>query len=468
VPAVAREVTLLYETSARLCSPNNHNQEEIMAKSKNTDDLRYAPLGRHLRSLSPSQTGVTLAFDEIEAILGATLPPSAFRHRQWWANQSTGSRAPHWDAAGFKVDTVDAARRLVRFVRKDEIARLPRALSLQEVVTEVNEGALTRRIGKMQEWRKQQRGFTKLPSATLFYSKVDETRDWAFHVGGLSELQFNVGFEPVDGKRMFRHGVAFSLQTTREMPDIDPLVPKIARFNEYLRIYPDAFEELSMWHWMPGDERSANYTVAPIPDELVARGMFIFIGALQSAEAIDVDWILDDFERLLPLYEYVEGTSAFPKLTREKKSFIWTPGNKARAPRTTYERSAQSVDKALRHNLIQSALFDYLEEIHGEDNTSGEQDYGNGTHVDVSVKTGDSYVYYEIKTGLSAQSCIREAFGQLMEYSYWPGAQQADRLVIVGEAPYDKDAKTYIKKLRAEFSLPIEYQQFDMKVGKLI
>ncbi|WP_116807315.1 hypothetical protein [Steroidobacter cummioxidans] len=99
---------------------------------------------------------------------------------------------------------------------------------------------------------------------------------------------------------------------------------------------------------------------------------------------------------------------------------------------------------------------------------SGEQEYGNGTRVDVSVKDGDSYVYYEIKTGLSAQSCIREALGQLMEYSYWPGAQQAERLIVVGEATYDKDAKAYIKRLRTEFCLPIEYQQFDMKLGRLI
>lgn len=439
-----------------------------MAKPRETDDLRYAPLGRHLRALPASQSGITLSFDEIETILGATLPPSAFKHRQWWANQSGGSRAPHWDAAGFKVDSVDSTRRLVRFVRKNEIAKPPRALSLQEVVTEVNEGALARRIGKVQQWRKDRRGFTKLPSATLFYSKVDKDRDWAFHVGGLSELQFNVGFEPVDGTRTFRHGVAFSLQPTREMPDIDPMVPKIARFNEYLRIYPDAFEELSMWRWPPDDERSANYAVAPIPDELVVRGMFIFVGALQPANAVDVDWILEDFERLLPLYEFVEGTESFPKLTRQKKGFAWAPGNKARVARTRYERSAQTVDKALRHNLVQDALFQHLEGIHGAENTSGELDCGNGTPVDVVVREKDRYIYFELKIGLSAQSCIREAIGQLMEYSYWPGAQQADRLVVVGEPEYDKDAKAYIKKLRKDFSLPIEYRQFDMKAGRLI
>jgi hypothetical protein len=40
-------------------------------------------------------------------------------------------------------------------------------------------------------------------------------------------------------------------------------------------------------------------------------------------------------------------------------------------------------------------------------------------------------------------------------------------LVIVGEPVYDADAKTYIRKLRKEFSLPIEYQQFDVESGRL-
>ena len=217
------------------------------------------------------------------------------------------------------------------------------------------------------------------------------------------------------------------------------LVPKIKRFNEYFRIYPDAFEGLSMWHWGPGDERSDNAEVAPIPDKLVERGVFIFIGTLQPAEAVDIGWILDDFERLLPLYKYVEGTETFPKQAQTKRGFQWSPGNKARVARTAaYERNAQTVDKSLRHNIVQAALFEYLEELHGEDNASGEQDCGNGTPIDVAVRDGDRFVYYELKTGLSAQSCIREAIGQLMEYSYWPGAQKADKLIVVGEAAFEK------------------------------
>lgn len=339
-------------------------------------------------------------------------------------------------------------------------------MTLQEIVTEVNDAARALPIGELQEWRRVNLGFRRLPSASPFYITVKEGRDWVFHVGGLSELQFNLGFEEFTGVRIFRHGVAFSLQTTREMPTIEPLIPKIERFNEYLRVYPEAFEGLTMWHWSKGI-RSSEYAVSPIPSEMVKVESFVFVGTKQPPRSIDIDWILDDFDRLLPLYKYVEGAAQFPR-AMEPRPFEWAPGNKARAARTVYERSAQKVDKSLRHNVVQAALFNHLEQLHGADNTSGEQDCGKGTLIDVAVKTASGYIYYEIKTGLSAQSCIREALGQLMEYSYWPGSQKAITLVVVGEPPYDKDAKAYIRKLRKEFSLPIEYQRFDMDALRLV
>src|SRR5690606_28725462 len=194
-------------------------------------------------------------------------------------------------------------------------------------------------IGSLQQWRKDRYGMARLAASTLFYSTVEEDRDYAYHVGGQGEMQFNVGFEDVEGVYTFRHGVAFSLQPTQERPDVTPLFPKIERFNEYLRIYPNRFDGLVMWHWQD-DRRSTNYAVSPVPDHLLRAPTFIFIGAQQRAEEINVNLILDDFDRLLPLYEYVEGTASFPTLERERKGFEFVPGNKARAARTSYERSA--------------------------------------------------------------------------------------------------------------------------------
>ena len=432
------------------------------------DRKKYKPLRGYLAALPPTTNERTLSFDQVAQIIGDPLPPSATTHRQWWSNQEGGSRAPHWRAAGFKVDHVDLKRQIVRFNRVTPIKELPRALTLEEVITEANERAHGRPFGGLPEWRKAHKGMKSLPG-TPFYSGVKkEDRHYVFHVGGLNELQFNLGFEDVHGVTIFRHGVAFSLQTTRDLPSIDPFRPKIVRFNEYLHIYPEAFAGLEMWNWSDGS-RSDNYPVAPIPDSQVKEKTFLFVGRLQPANAILVSTILDDFDRLLPLYEFVEGTATFPVRAPEsrRKGFVWSPGNKARVTGTTFERSAQTVEKSLRHNQIQAALFEHLKSLCG-DSVSGEQSTADGTYIDAAVRQGGEYTYYEIKTGLSAQSCIREALGQLLEYSYWPGAQSATRLVIVGESRLDKYAKAYLETLRKQFSLPVEYRRFDMNSSRFV
>ncbi|MGH2403364.1 MAG: hypothetical protein ACRDGN_02765, partial [bacterium] len=62
--------------------------------------------------------------------------------------------------------------------------------------------------------------------------------NYAFHVGGRTELQFNIGEEERDGQAVVRHGVAFSLELSQSLPSIEPLLPKIARFNDYVRERP--------------------------------------------------------------------------------------------------------------------------------------------------------------------------------------------------------------------------------------
>jgi hypothetical protein len=438
----------------------------VMPDSK--DSRKYEPLREYLTELSQNIYETTLSFEQVAQIIGDMLPPSAYTYREWWSNQEGGSRAPHWRAAGFKVDHADLKRQIVRFKRIVTVKELPRALTLQEIVTEVNERAQGRPFGNLPEWRKAHKGMKSLPGTPFYSGLKKEDRGYVFHVGGLSELQFNLGFEDVRGITTFRHGVAFSLQTTRDMPTIDSLVPKIARFNEYLHIYHEDFAGFEMWNWSDGS-RSDNYPIAPIPDSQVKEHTFIFLGRLQPANAIHVGMILDDFDRLLPLYEFVEGTATFPARAPEsrRKGFVWSPGNKARVTGTTFEHSAQTVDKSLRHNQIQSALFEHLKSIYG-DSVSGEQPTADGTYIDVAVRQGSEYAYYEIKTGLSAQSCIREALGQLLEYSYWPGAKLSTRLVIVGEPPLDQIARTYLDSLRNQFSLPVEYQQFDMNSSSLL
>lgn len=84
------------------------------------------------------------------------------------------------------------------------------------------------------------------------------------------------------------------------------------------------------------------------------------------------------------------------------------------------------------------------------------------------VCRGSEYWFYEIKTALTARGCISEALSQLLEYSYWPGAQVARRLIIVGEPALDGESEQYLSTLQQRFGLPLEYQQFDLARGKIL
>lgn len=79
--------------------------------------MKYGPLKEYLSGLPKAKTDVTLRFAQIEEIIGATLPKSAFEYPAWWANQSHNVQAPAWLTAGFVVDAVDFGRRTVRFRR---------------------------------------------------------------------------------------------------------------------------------------------------------------------------------------------------------------------------------------------------------------------------------------------------------------------------------------------------------------
>ncbi len=139
--------------------------------------------------------------------------------------------------------------------------------------------------------------------------------------------------------------------------------------------------------------------------------------------------------------------------------------------RTTANVPGRELDVNLRHNLLREALHRALSQCFGADAVgTRELPNGIGGRIDAVVEQGGGdYWFYEIKTALSsARACIREALGQLLEYAYWPGAQEAKRLIIVGEPPLDDEARKYLKRLRQQFTLPIYYQQLILEQAALV
>lgn len=328
------------------------------------------------------------------------------------------------------------------------------------IVSELNLRAKTHPIGKLQEIRKDLKGLKRAPAPIFILFE-----DYAFHIGGRKELQFNVGIERVNGMDELRHGVAFSLKTSRSLPSTNVLLPKVRLFNNYIQLYPDKYADMRMWQYdykrkteIPGDP----YMPTSIPPDR-ADGFFTFLGKRQPLGRIDYESLLDDLDRLLPLYKYVEsGGNLQPISTVMPTPFRFRPGCTVKASATVMFPAQKALDVNLRHNILEEALYRRLAEKYGAENVGTELENGAGTSVDVVVRQKEIFWFFEIKTEQSPRACLRQALGQLLEYAFWPGTQEASRLIVVGETALDKEGKEYIRTLRERFSLPLEYEQISV------
>jgi transcriptional regulator with XRE-family HTH domain len=75
---------------------------------------KYQPLREHLEA--SGKEVVILNFAKVAALVGG-LPPSAEKHREWWANHDGNSQAKGWMDAGYLAEP-DAARRMITFRRR--------------------------------------------------------------------------------------------------------------------------------------------------------------------------------------------------------------------------------------------------------------------------------------------------------------------------------------------------------------
>jgi hypothetical protein len=343
--------------------------------------------------------------------------------------------------------------------------------TVRTLASAFNQQAAKYRIGRLQKIRKELKGLQRT-QALLFDLETEwvARNEYAFHLGGRHELQYNIGYEIVGGIKLFRHGVAFSLQRSQWVLDVvEVLLPKISRFNEFISLHPHIYAHLTMWYWNV-DGPSSEFPVTAITPDLAAPETFIMVGRRTASPPIDLEMVLRDFDQLLPLYEYVESsdTTAFPSVNNSISGLYFLPGHHAAIDRTTRASAPERVlDIELRHNEIQTKLYNFLVAEFGASAVGTEQLNGPGNRVDVVLRLGRSYTYYEIKMHSSARACLREALSQLLEYSYWPTSEEAERLVVVGMNPATSDEEAYLETLRSRFRIPIHYEWLDEAENRL-
>jgi CBS domain-containing protein len=91
---------------------------QIIAEETHPRESKYAALADWLQSQPGRVDMVELSFEEIESIIGGALPVSAYEHRAWWSNDSTGH--PHarmWLDTGWRSSSLNMTDRKVTFVR---------------------------------------------------------------------------------------------------------------------------------------------------------------------------------------------------------------------------------------------------------------------------------------------------------------------------------------------------------------
>ncbi len=153
---------------------------------------------------------------------------------------------------------------------------------------------------------------------------------------------------------------------------------------------------------------------------------------------------------------------------RPTGNFEFKPGHNAKKTGVIVTGTTTEPKTAtLLHNEIQNQMYEDLVARYGKACVGTEVPTGDGTAIDIVVKTDRFCWFYEIKTGSSVRVCIRQAIPQLLEYAYWQGDDsRADKLIIVSLKKLTPQAAAYLDFLRQKFKLNIHYEQFRIKPGE--
>ncbi len=114
------------------------------------------------------------------------------------------------------------------------------------------------------------------------------------------------------------------------------------------------------------------------------------------------------------------------------------------------------------HNKVQNSIRNLLLSSREYTDVIEEKNY-----VDLTAKhkSGETH-FFEIKTN-TARLSIREALGQILEYSDYPDDIRASRLIIVSVKPLDESDRRYMKHLREKYHIPVWYRHYSLDTNSL-
>ncbi len=290
---------------------------------------------------------------------------------------------------------------------------------------------------------------------------------------GMEEWLFNYewcidGFKygyltPINRFRPTYEGKRFSAALYAKHAGLTLLVAEIS--NVYVPRFhklTTAFNEMKKRGWIDQMREDVCHVAGEIPGALRALEEMALSRPDQSINirfdpndvTIHDPMPLIDGNNMTRYHPYNWDGSQVPVINDEEETNDPDDSTRSEKQRKRAAQQATTVDP--QHVRLQNRLYDSLCTRHGNDAVRYEQDY-----VDLQVVGQDGCTFHETKTDSSAKKCIRNALGQLLEYSSYPAEQRARKLVVVGDAPTTKYDRAYLKHLRKRYSPPIHYARFN-------
>jgi hypothetical protein len=327
-------------------------------------------------------------------------------------------------------------------------------MNISKIAEKINSLAINYKMGDFQDIRKELKGLTKKQTSKIFSTRTIFDA-YAFHDGGRTEIQFNIGID--EENNALRYGLAFSLEPNQTLPDVKILDPQIGRLNNLVRSKPSLFLGYKMWCHTPINKTDP-IPMCEIPSSFSRPHNFIFFGKLMSSKDINYDEILTTFDKMLPIYEYVLTVNKnIQKYSPKINNFKYLKTNVKLPTSRTYTSTQIAIDIDIRHSKIQEIIVNKLEKTYGNENVSQEHPIFGNHKIDIVVNDNGKHYFYEIKTASTPRECIRQALGQILDYCYWPGQKNADKLFIVGEQNIDIETQSYLNYINKNLNISLEY-----------
>lgn len=116
------------------------------------------------------------------------------------------------------------------------------------------------------------------------------------------------------------------------------------------------------------------------------------------------------------------------------------------------------------HSDITEDLEIFLLEVKSikKEDVSIEKSLVGGRIIDGVIQNSNKYSFFEIKTSSTATSNIRDAIGQLIEYSHLDKNINIEKLIIVGPATMNFEEKLYFNRIKNTLNVNLEYWAYKM------